>query len=70
MTLALGFGQHPEEAAQWSTDGWRTTHDDPTRDTGLGVHVVERGILNMTAHSQVGAIDLKVEAAGDDCLIF
>ena len=35
VTLALGFGQHPEEAAQWSTDGWRTTHDDPTRDTGL-----------------------------------
>jgi hypothetical protein len=31
---------------------------------------VEGGILNMTAHSQVGAIDLKVEAAGDDCLIF
>jgi hypothetical protein len=41
VTLALGFGQHPEEAAQWSTDGWRTTHDDPTRDTGLGVHVVD-----------------------------
>src|SRR6478736_8514949 len=31
---------------------------------------VEGGILNMTAHSQVGAIDLKVEAAGDDSLIF
>ena len=41
VTLALGFGQHPEEAAQWSTDGWRTTHDDPTRDTGLGVDVVD-----------------------------
>jgi glucoamylase len=34
VTLALGFGQHPEEAAQWSTDGWRTTQDDP--HTGHG----------------------------------
>src|SRR6202007_2002820 len=29
---------------------------------------VEGSILNMTAHSQVGAIDLKVEAAGGDSL--
>ncbi|MEZ4404259.1 MAG: hypothetical protein R3B06_29825 [Kofleriaceae bacterium] len=25
----------------WSVDGWRATIDSPTRDTGLGLHVVE-----------------------------
>lgn len=25
----------------WSTDAWKTTHDVPTRDTGLGVHVAD-----------------------------
>jgi glucoamylase len=25
----------------WSVDGWRTTHDTDTRDTTLGVHVVD-----------------------------
>jgi glucoamylase len=25
----------------WSADGWRTVHDDATRDTTLGVHVVD-----------------------------
>jgi glucoamylase len=25
----------------WSVDGWRTVHDSPTRDTTLGVHVVD-----------------------------
>ncbi len=25
----------------WSTDGWRTTHDTKTRDTGLGVYVAD-----------------------------
>ena len=26
---------------RWSADGWRTAVDAPTRDTGLGVHVVD-----------------------------
>jgi glucoamylase len=26
---------------RWSADGWATVHDTPTRDTGLGVHVVD-----------------------------
>lgn len=26
---------------RYTTDGWRTQHDVPTRDTGLGVHVVD-----------------------------
>ena len=25
----------------WSVDGWRTVHDTATRDTTLGVHVVD-----------------------------
>ena len=25
----------------WSSDGWQTIHDDPTQDTGLGVHVFD-----------------------------
>jgi len=25
----------------WSADGWRTTHDTHTRDTGLGIHIVD-----------------------------
>ena len=25
----------------WSADGWATVHDAPTRDTGLGVHLVD-----------------------------
>jgi len=25
----------------WSVDGWRTVHDSPTRDTTLGVHLVD-----------------------------
>ncbi len=25
----------------WSTDGWRTTHDIQTRDTGLGIHLAD-----------------------------
>jgi glucoamylase len=25
----------------WSVDGWRTAHDDATRDTTLGMHVTD-----------------------------
>ena len=25
----------------WTSDGWHTTHDDPTQDAGLGVHVCD-----------------------------
>lgn len=27
----------------WSDDGWRTSRDTPTRDTGLGVHIADLG---------------------------
>lgn len=26
---------------RWTSDAWQTTHDQPSRDTGLGVHVVD-----------------------------
>jgi glucoamylase len=25
----------------WSADNWQTTHDTPTRDTGLGIHIAD-----------------------------
>ena len=31
----------------WSTDGWRTVHDTPTRDTTLGVHVVDLETMDL-----------------------
>ncbi len=30
-----------EAVVHWSFDGWRTTQDTPTRDTGLGVHAAD-----------------------------
>jgi len=36
---------------RWSFDGWRTVHDTATRDTTLGVHVVDLG----TRHLKAGA---------------
>jgi glucoamylase len=32
----------------WSIDGWQTTHDDPTWDTGLGVHVFDLPAVTLT----------------------
>lgn len=34
----------------WSDDGWRTVHDTPTKDTGLGVHCADL----LTKHISVG----------------
>ena len=31
----------------WSVDGWRTVHDTATRDTTLGVHVVDLGTRDL-----------------------
>ena len=31
----------------WSSDGWRTVHDTPTRDTTLGVHVADLQTLDV-----------------------
>lgn len=37
----------------WSTDGWTTTQDTPTRDTGLGIHLVDLPTGNLPAGSHV-----------------
>jgi glucoamylase len=34
----------------WSEDGWRTVHDTPTKDTGLGVHCADL----LTSHISAG----------------
>jgi glucoamylase len=37
----------------WSGDGWETTHDDPTHDTTLGVHVVDLPTTRLPAGARV-----------------
>jgi glucoamylase len=37
----------------WSTDGWKTTHDNETRDTGLGLHVLNLPTAQLAAGEQV-----------------
>ena len=37
----------------WSTDGWRTVHDTPTRDTSLGVHVVDLETMDLHVDDEV-----------------
>lgn len=32
---------HVPALVHWSADGWNTTHDDETSDTGLGIHVAD-----------------------------
>jgi hypothetical protein len=31
---------------------------------------VEARVLNVSAHRQIGTVDLQIEAGGDDCFIF
>jgi glucoamylase len=38
---------------RWSTDGWHTVHDTATRDTTLGVHVVDLGTRDLRRGDQV-----------------
>ncbi len=37
----------------WSTDGWRTVRDSPTRDTGLGVHVADLPTADLDAGTTI-----------------
>ena len=37
----------------WSTDGWQTTHDTPTRDTGLGIHFADLPTERLPPGSEV-----------------
>jgi glucoamylase len=37
----------------WSADGWRNTHDTPTRDTTLGVHIADLATSRLTLGTRV-----------------
>ncbi len=37
----------------WSDDGWQTVIDSDTRDTGLGVHVVDLATHRMAAGTRI-----------------
>lgn len=37
----------------WSTDGWRTVHDLATRDTTLGVHVVDLATAHLSPRASI-----------------
>ncbi len=37
----------------WSADGWHTTHDTPTRDTGLGIHFADLPTERLQRGSEV-----------------
>jgi glucoamylase len=37
----------------WSLDGWRTVHDTATRDTTLGVHVVDLPTARLSGDDHV-----------------
>jgi len=37
----------------WSVDGWNTVHDDPTRDTTLGVHVVDLATQHLCQSARI-----------------
>ncbi len=39
--------------AHWSVDNWQTSHDTPTRDTGLGVHFVDLPTRELAAGAKV-----------------
>jgi glucoamylase len=37
----------------WTTDGWHAVHDTPTRDTGLGMHMVDLPTADLAAGDAV-----------------
>ena len=43
----------PRPSVHWSVDGWRTVHDSPTRDTTLGVHVVDLPTMRLRPGDRV-----------------
>jgi glucoamylase len=38
---------------RWSGDGWRSVHDTPTQDSGLGVHFVDLDTAGLAAGDEV-----------------
>ena len=47
----------------WSDDGWATAHDQPSRDTGLGVHITDLPLAACPAGTVVRFM-LRVSTAG------
>jgi glucoamylase len=39
---------------RWSVDGWTTSHDTETRDTGLGIYTLDLPTASLPAGAQVG----------------
>jgi glucoamylase len=37
----------------WSLDGWKTTHDSETHDTGVGIHILNLPTASLPPRSQV-----------------
>ena len=48
-------------SVHWSIDGWATTHDSATSDSGLGIHYVDIP----TARTDAGAIDFTIRWTSD-----
>ncbi len=38
----------------WSLDGWKISHDTETRDTGVGIHILDLPTASLPAGSQAG----------------
>ncbi|MCB1676813.1 MAG: glucan 1,4-alpha-glucosidase [Halioglobus sp.] len=49
--MAAGYDLRIELLApaliHWSADGWRTVHDTPTSDSGLGIHIADIGARDL-----------------------
>jgi glucoamylase len=44
----------PQSAqVHWSTDGWKTKQDTPTRDTGLDIYRLDLPTASLPAGSQI-----------------
>jgi glucoamylase len=37
----------------WSSDGWQSSADTPTRDTGIGIHVAEIPVSELRNRSEI-----------------
>ena len=42
-----------KRVVHWSVDGWQTVHDTATRDTTLGVHIVDLPTTQLRAGDSV-----------------
>ena len=53
MAESFGWSSLAPAVVHWSTDSWRTVHDTPTRDTSLGVHVVDLATKDLHVDDEV-----------------